>query len=62
MAELEFIPHSSLLSAVLCIGSWKGVDNTPVFWPLLGRAGTASGSLSTFPANQQAGVGQDPGR
>lgn len=42
VAELEFIPHSSLPSTVLCPGSWKGAENTPVFWPLLGRAGTAS--------------------
>lgn len=28
----------SLCSAVLCVGSWEGVDNRSVFWLLLSRA------------------------
>lgn len=38
----DSFPYSSHPSAVLCIGSYKGVDNTPVFWPQLSRACTAS--------------------
>ena len=56
-------PHSRPHSAVLCIGSWKGVDNTPGFWRLLSSAPTASRlSLQHSPPHQWAGGGQDLGR
>ncbi|XP_071416411.1 olfactory receptor 14A16-like [Pithys albifrons albifrons] len=35
------ISHSSIQSSVLCLRSWKGVYNTPVFVVLLSRACTA---------------------
>lgn len=53
-------PHSSPYSAVLCSGSWKDVDKTPIFWLPSSSAGTPS--ALTFQhytyAHQQAGGGQ----
>lgn len=42
VAEMEFFFPIAAISAMLCIGSSKGVDNIPVFWLLLGIVGTAS--------------------
>lgn len=42
LAVVISFSHSSFCSAVLCIGSQKGVDNTAIFWVLVSRAGPAS--------------------
>lgn len=44
----QFPPQQT--SVVLCTGSWKGIDNMPVFWLLPSSAGTTSVlSLQHFP-------------
>lgn len=57
LAELEFISPSSHHSAVLSIGSWKGVDNTPVFWLQLRSISTASALSLNIPYSSK-GLGK----
>lgn len=50
--------HCSPHSVVLCSGSWKGVDNTPMFWLLLSSA-VHLNSPQLFQGSES---GKDPGR
>lgn len=49
-------PHSSPYSAVVLTGSYKGVDNTPAFWLLLGSAHSIRGVSPTLPLSSWLGV------
>lgn len=62
LAELQFIfPQQNgkmNCSAGLCIGSWKGAENTPELWLLLGRAGSTPAQLPQHSSHQDPGGAQ----
>lgn len=60
--DWDNFPLHSLLTAVLCSGSWTGVGNTAAFWVLLRSAGTAPAVSATFHPCQEPGSGSQLGQ